>query len=91
MFITYHLYDRSWRGQMDWRYYKGNLEYAIYDFPMVKLIDVTADDFTIRVNTRDDKVKNRVVKAFGRKLATDDDFSDFLLFAYGSWRLIVEK
>jgi len=91
MTIKYHLYDKSWRNSVDLRDYKYCLDYAIRNFPMIKLIQVTEDDFTIRVNTSDVNAKNRVVKSFGRMLANNTDLQDFTVFRYGSYKLIVEK
>ena len=91
MIMTYHLYEKSYRDYMDWTEYQGNLEYAIESFPMIKLLQVTPDDFTICVNTKKDNVKNKVVRAFGQTLANFPVFSEFVVFKYGSHRLIVEK
>ena len=91
MIITYQLYDKALRDSMDWRYYRLNIEYAIKSFPMIKLVNVTMEDFTIRINTSDNNVKNRIVRAFGRALANDNEFSDFVVFRYGSYRLIAKK
>jgi hypothetical protein len=43
------------------------------------------------INTSDTAKKNRIVKAFGRKLASDEDFHEFIKFASGSHHLIIEK
>jgi len=76
---------------MDWKYYKLCLKHVLQGFPMIKLMQVTEDDFTISINTSNNKVKNKVVKALGKKLANDPSFVDFVVFRYGSHHLIIEK
>jgi len=91
MTLTYHLYDKDWRNTVDWNDYRIELEDVISLFPMIELVEVTHNDFTIDVNTSNVTVKNRVVKALGRKLASDPTLSEFTVYRYGSFRLIVEK
>ena len=91
MVLTYQLFDKNWRATVDLREYEVDIEYVINSFPMITLIQVTEDDFTIEVNTSNPKVKNRIVKALGRKMASDYTLSAFVVYAYGSFRLIVEK
>ena len=91
MELKYHLYSKYWRNRVDWRDYEDSLLYILNRFHMITLIEVTADDFTIYINTRRNEIKNKIVKALGRAMANDEDFIPFVVYAYGSHRLIVEK
>jgi len=91
MFLTYHLFNDYYRSIVNLRKYQECLEYAIGFFPMVKLIEVTRNDFTIRVNASSDGSKNGVVRMLGRRLAGYTDLCNFVVYKYGKSKLFIEK
>jgi len=58
---------------------------------MIELLNVTEQDFSIKINTSNNQVKNGVVKALGHKLATETELSQFGVYSNGSFKLIIEK
>ena len=89
--ITYHFKDLDLRNTIDLTYYENDLLNTAISFPMVKLIEVTPDTYTILINTKDKKKKNRIVRTFGHKFALMSELGKFVQHNPNSSTLFIAK
>ena len=69
MTITYQLMNQHDRETVNLFEYRKDILEAIKGFPMVELVDMSVNYYTITVNTNNNETKNGIVKALGHKIA----------------------
>lgn len=89
--ITYQIKNLQLRNSIDLTKYGDDIWCTTLSFPMLKLIEVTEKDFTIVINSNNDKTKNRVVRALGHKLATSSDLGKTVCYLTNSAEVIIAK
>ena len=87
---TYHIKDPYIRTIVDLLEFENDLIQAIKFFPMVKLVGITQNTYTITIDTDDVETKNRIVRALGDGIASTS-LKKYVIHTLNANFLFVEK